>query len=117
MHARRAAVAALARRSNSADDKPQSKATKTATSKTPATATPAPGPLKFGSQRRFRHRRRQAHQRHHDRPRLHPVRQGVDLPKSAPDFAHLVWSVLEVKVCVATKSSPVTVSQGPWALC
>lgn len=40
----------------------------------------------------------------------------VDLTKEASDFAHPVWSVLEVKVCVAAKSSPVTVSQGPRAL-
>lgn len=40
----------------------------------------------------------------------------VDLTKEASVFAHPVWSVLEVKVCVAAESGPVTVSQGPWAV-
>ncbi|MEU2734684.1 hypothetical protein ABZ656_04315 [Streptomyces sp. NPDC007095] len=125
MYARRAAVAALlvaatvtACSSNSADDKAQSKPTKAAASKAPATATPAPGPLKFGSQWRWSDTDDDGKPISGTTTVLSYTQpaKDVDLTKEVSDFAHPVWSVLEVKVCVAAKSSPVTVSQGPWAL-
>ncbi|MFD7003361.1 hypothetical protein ACFWA5_45755 [Streptomyces mirabilis] len=125
MHARRAAVAVLlvaatatACSGNGTDDKAQSKPSKTATSKSPATTTPAPGPLKFGSNWRWSDKDDDGKPISGTTTVLSYTQpaKDVDLAKNVSDFAHPVWSVLEVKVCIATKSSPVTVSQGPWAL-
>ncbi|MFJ8791410.1 hypothetical protein [Streptomyces sp. NPDC102462] len=105
--------------SNSSDDKAQSKPSKT-TSSTQAkpTATPTPGPLKFGTGWHWTDKDEDGKPISGTTTVLSYTQPAKDvgLTPDAADSKDPEWAVLEVKVCTDAKSSAVTVSQGPWAL-
>lgn len=108
--------------SSGTDDKAQSTPSQSTRNPAPAKAAPSatakPGPMKFGTGWPWSDKDDKGKPISGTSTVLSYTQPAKDvgLPDDAADFPDAEWSVLEVKVCVNAKSSPVTVSQGPWAL-
>ncbi|MET7764828.1 DUF1942 domain-containing protein [Streptomyces sp. NPDC005393] len=106
---------------NDGDSATQSNADKpsqAASSKAPAKASAPPKPLPFGSGWKWTDTDEDSSPISGTTTVLNYTQPAADvgLPDDIADSKNPEWAVLEVKVCVDSKSSSVTVSQEPWAL-
>ncbi|MFF7891517.1 DUF1942 domain-containing protein [Streptomyces sp. NPDC007907] len=106
---------------NDGDSTTQSNADKpsqAASYKAPAEASAPPKPLRFGSGWKWADTDEDGSPISGTTTVLSYTQPADDvgLPEDIADSKNPEWAVLEVKVCVDSKSSSVTVSQEPWAL-